>query len=125
MLSRPTSAYPRQRFAEWEVDDSLAADGGAGGDEAGMAGHHPADAARFLAERVGAQRRQHALGALGGDEGDELALVGDVERIEPEDLAGAAHRVVHRDRILVHLDAELAARGDLDERRGDAAAGRI
>ena len=33
-------------------------------------------------ERLGAKQRQRLLGAVRGDDGDQLALVGHVERVE-------------------------------------------
>ena len=63
-----------------------------------------------------------ALGVPGGNEGDELALVRDEQRVEPEDLARAAHGVAHRDGALVDLDADALARRDLDQGGGDPAA---
>ena len=44
--------------------------------------------------------RQKPVGVLGRHDGDQLALVGDVERIEAQHLAGAAHVRPHRDRGL-------------------------
>ena len=40
---------------------------------------------------VGAHRFEGRVGRVGGDDGDALALVGDVERVEAEDFAGAAN----------------------------------
>ena len=45
-----------------------------------------------------AQRRERRVGRLGGDERDQLALVGDVHRVDPEDLGRPRHRRRHRHR---------------------------
>ncbi len=58
------------------------------------------------AHLVRAQDLERALGVCGRDEGDEAALVGDVERIEAEQLAGRAHVLAHRDRALVERDRD-------------------
>ena len=60
-----------------------------------------------------------------GTIGHELALVGDVERVQAEHLAGGAHRARDRDRLLAQLDAHAGRGGDLVERRGQAAARRV
>ena len=44
-----------------------------------------------------------AVGVLRRDDGDQLPLVGDVERVEPQHLAGAPHLGPERDRRLVEL----------------------
>ena len=51
-----------------------------------------------------------------GDEGDQPALVGDVERVEAEEAAGGAHVVGHRDVALADLDADPGRAGDLVQR---------
>ena len=48
---------------------------------------HFADDDRIAAAAVRPHRREHRRGIVGSDEGDELALVGQVERIEPQQLA--------------------------------------
>ena len=74
--------------------------------------------------RAAPRARASALGV--GNEGDELALVRDEQRIEAEDLAGAAHarRATGMARSSTSMPSSLA-RGDLDQRRGHAAARRI
>ena len=47
------------------------------------------------------------VGLRGGNEDREAAFVGHVERIEAEDLAGALHRLVHRDQRFFQLDADV------------------
>ncbi len=42
-------------------------------------------------ERMGAHRGEQAIGVVRRADRDELAFVGDVERIESEELAGREH----------------------------------
>jgi len=74
---------------------------------------------------VTTERRKGFVGSLRRDEGEELPLVRDVERVEAEDLAGAAHRLVHRDVPLDETDPDLRPDGDLVQRRRHAAARRV
>ena len=50
------------------------------------------------ADRMAAEEGEGALDAVRGDEGDEAALIGDVERVEAEELAGRAHILPDRNR---------------------------
>src|SRR5215217_208512 len=50
------------------------------------------------------QNCKSPLGDLGCGEGDEAALVGDIEWIEAEDFAGAAYRVGDRDQMVIEID---------------------
>ncbi len=69
--------------------------------------------------RIAASTR---IGVLGRHDRDELAFVGDVERIEAEQLAGAAHLGLQRDRRLVERDAHAGGRRDLVQRAREPAA---
>ena len=71
---------------------------------------------RVRAHRLQQPRRRRS----GGDDGDQLSLVGDVERIEPQHLAGAADLGADRDRRLVELDADARRRRQLVERAATA-----
>ena len=55
--------------------------------------------------------------SLGRDEGDEAAFVGDVQRIEAEELAGRRHLRRGPGRRLVERDGERGGLGDLDQPR--------
>src|SRR4029434_1534861 len=98
-MSVAPSTDPRQRLAERQIEDAIAAHRGSQNDHAGMLGGDAPDAAGTAAEWISAHRFQHALAALLGNEGDQLSLVRDQQRIEAEDLARAAHGVAHRDRL--------------------------
>ena len=72
------------------------------------AGPHLADARRGAAERVRMPRGEHAVGVFTRHQCRDLAFVGQVQRIEAEDLAGPAHGVVDRHSSLVQADLEAA-----------------
>src|SRR5919197_5520642 len=98
------SADPRQGIADEHVHDPPAA-------ERCLDEHHPrrlrlhlADLGRLCATRSRAERREPLVGGLGGDEGDERALVRDVHRVDAEDLAGARDRRRNRHRRLADDD---------------------
>src|SRR5450759_1501637 len=78
-----------------EVNDACTAERRAEGYHPGVTGDHAADLERSRSQWVRAQRRQHALGVAGGDEGEQDALVGYVKRIEPEHLARLSLIVRH------------------------------
>ena len=78
--------------------------------------------AASLAERMRAHLREDSFGHVGADDGEQLAFVGDVERIEAEHLAGAADGFAHGDGLLAQQHADVGALGDLVERGGRAAA---
>ena len=86
----------------------------------------PSDDRGACAQRMRAHRRQRRLGLLGRHDRDDLALVGEIERIEPEDLA---ERLAPRSRSGVAASSismrDLRGLGDLVEHRGHAAARRV
>ncbi len=83
------------------------------------------DNRRAIAARRRPQRSQRVLGRVCGDDGHELPFVGDVQDVEAQELAGAAHRVAHGDTILEQDDAHVCVTGELVERGGHAASRRI
>ena len=95
-------------------------------DRPGCVGGDHADARRVAPERVRAQRGERAhRAALGRDERDQLALVGDAAagRARAARRRRAPRRA--RDRGLVDLDAELARARRSRQRRRQAAARRV
>ena len=62
---------------------------------------------------------------VGRHDRDDLALVGDVQRVDAEQVAGAVDRRVDRQRRLVEHDGEAGVAGQLVADRADAAAGRV
>jgi hypothetical protein len=83
------SADAWQRVADEHVDHAVAAEG--------RAAQHPAlglvpdlaDDRRVGSSGMRTQRLERHVGVLGCDERDQLALVGDVQRVDAQDLAGA------------------------------------
>ena len=80
---------------------------------------HVADDRRRHANRVLAQGRERFIGLLRRHERDELTFVGDVQRVDAEDLAGAHDLGPHGHPVLDDRHAELGRQGDLVEHRGD------
>ena len=66
-----------------------------------------------------------ASAPLRRDEGHELALVGDVHRVDPEQLRGARDGRLHRDVALAHHHRHTRGACELVQHRGDAAAGGV
>ena len=62
-------------------------------------------------ERVGPQGGQRGVGLLGRDHRDDLALVGDVERVDAEQVARAGHRRRDRQQRLVEHHGKVRRRG--------------
>ena len=90
--------------------------------EAVRVGDHGADDGRVLPERVGAHGGEQGLGVPRRADGEELALVGDVERVDAEQLAGGGDLAAHGDGRFLQAHAGAALVGDLVERGGEAAA---
>ena len=82
-------------------------------------------ARRVGAERMRPQRGERGVGLVRGDDRDELALVGDVQRVDAEQVARADHRGRDGQQRLVEHDAEVGVAGELVADRADAAAGRV
>src|SRR3990170_3437189 len=120
-----TSADARQRVADQHVDDPRPAERRVEYDEALRLVADLADECRVGAERVRAQGREGGTGRLGGDDGDQPALAGDVERIDAENLAGRGDRGTHGERLLGERNGEASLGGELVERGREPAAGRV
>ena len=115
MASKSVAGGPRE-----PVHHAVSAEPGLHLDESVGVGDDLADDRGVAAERVGAHRGEKAPGIALFADGDELAFVGDVERIEAEKLAGREHIRLERDRALgkPHADARLLR--DFVERRARA-----
>src|SRR5207302_5536577 len=96
----------RQLFAGEHCQHALAAHHGADGDVACVIVDDAADDRRLAPQRVRAQRSKRAVCLLRRDRGHQPALAGDVERIEAQHLAGAAHFRLERHRAFVDLHAD-------------------
>ncbi|HZC28444.1 MAG TPA: hypothetical protein VE269_01800, partial [Gaiellaceae bacterium] len=99
------SADPRQRVADELVHHPPSA-------ERGLHEHHPgrlradlADLGGLLAAGQGAHRLERSVGVVGGDERDQLALVGDVHRIDAQQLGGEEFLTPFRQAARDELDA--------------------
>ena len=77
------------------------------------------------AERVCAHRGEDAIGISGRKNSKQLAFVGDVKRVETEDLARAFDFLADGNLRFVEQHAHPCALRDLAQRAGDAAARRI
>src|SRR3990172_6771328 len=75
--------------------------------------------------RGGARRGAGAPGGGGGADGEEFVLVGEIERVQAEELAGALDFFAHRDGGLLDADADAGLCGDFVQGSGQAAAGRV
>ena len=75
--------------------------------------------------RMRPQRRQHGIDGLGPHAEQRLALVGDMQRIDAEQLRRRTHRFSHRHRQLVDDDADTTLLGHLVQRRRHTATRRI
>ena len=95
------SADPRQRVADEHVDDAGAAEGRAQHDDAfGLGGDLADRAPRRRRADARAWRASAASASSAGDDGHDLALVGDVERVDAEQVARAVDRREHGQRRL-------------------------
>ena len=121
-----TPADAGQLLAGQPVDDAAAAEARLHLHEVVRVVDHLADDRGVASERMRAHRREQALGVGGATDRDELALVGDVERIEPEELAGRARPARFTGMSLL-VDHHAAARlpRDLVQRRREPAARRV
>jgi len=75
-------ANARQKFAQQHIDDAMAADGSLQQDTARRTGLRFADNDRLFTVTRPAHHVQYPIGLSAPDDGEEFALVGDVERIE-------------------------------------------
>ena len=84
-----------------------------------------ADDCAVLAERMRRDGGARRLRDGGRHDGDDLAFVGEIERIEAEDFAKSLHLVAHGCPVLLDLDADAGGLGDLVEHRREPAARRV
>lgn len=117
------SADPGKLLAEGDVDDTGRPEAGPGDDDTRMVLGDPPDHAGVAAMLVGAHRGQHLVGGAGRHERDELALVGDMERVETGVLEGdiatsidadALRRPARRPVALVDTNAGFGGERHLD-----------
>ena len=111
------SANPRQLFAGQPIDNPAAAERGRHLHEIVVVGDHLADHCRVASQRMAAHGRQHLPGRCGRHDGDELAFILHIERIEPEEVAGSDDFRLHWDRILDDAEAYIRLVREFVERR--------
>src|ERR1017187_6789335 len=124
-LAMPTSCIstdPRQLVAGQHVDDAGGAERRVHGDESGVASDHFADDGGLGAERMPAHGGEDCIGRGRRDDGDELPLVGYIQRVQAQNFAGPAHSVVYGEGCFADGDAGVRLYRDFIERAGEAAA---
>lgn len=89
------------------------------------AGDHLADYRRLASQGVRPYMRQHVFRFFAGDGDHQLAFIGEVQGVQPEQLADSAHGVVDRQLRLVQFNAAAAGGGELMGDGVDAAAGGV
>ena len=100
------SADPGELLAEGQVDHPGPADAGAGHHQARVLGDDLTDHRRRGRDRVGAEHLEGTVGVGAGEHRHEAALVGDLERVQPEEPAGGTDHVGHRHIPLGDHDAQ-------------------
>src|ERR671926_395512 len=118
-------ADARQLFADEHVYEAPPAEDGLHHHAAGAVVGHVADDRGPGAEGVRLERRQGGLGLLAGHDADDLALVGEVERVEAQNLAEALDLAPYGRAVFVYLDPDLRRLGDLVQDGGEPAARRV
>ena len=81
--------------------------------------------AAFSPKRMCLHGGENGVGIFRRDDGQELPFIGDVERVEPKDFAGAFDLFADRDLGFVKANADAGALRDFAQGAGDAAAGRV
>ena len=69
--------------------------------------------------------RNNCRGDVARNDGHQFSLVGNIERIKSQNLAGAFHFFARRNSLFPDLDADFGCRCDFIKCRGHTAAGRI
>ncbi len=78
---------------------------------------HLADDRCLPALRMRAHRGKQCVGVFGGADRDQLAFIGDVERIEAEQFACRFDCRLHRNRGFIQMDADAGLMGDFVDTR--------
>ncbi len=90
-----------------------------------MSVNHLADDGGVAAKRMLAHSVEHGFRHLWHNESKQLPFVGNIQRIEAENFAGAFDRLPYGDGTLVNNDANIGVPSDLIEGGCAAAAGGI
>ena len=119
------SAERWQLLSEKPIDNTPTTEPRPHLNEAMIVGHDLADDRRLAAKRVVTHRRQYTVGRMRRNNGDELALIGNVKRIQPEQLASRSYSRFHRQRLLLEKKTNLRSLRQLVERCREPTSGRI
>src|SRR5215471_13580718 len=119
------STDPGQLLAEQGIDDARAPDLGFHKHHAGVVRDDLPDDARILPERVLTHAIDYCISKIVRCDGNQLAFIGDVKRIEAEYITRATHRVVDGNFGFTQAHADLGARSNFVQDRGDSASGGI
>lgn len=107
------------------VDDTGAAKVGEQHHDPGGVGAYVPDAGGAFTEGVGVQGIERGRLVLGADHGDELSLVGHVQRVDAQDVTGPVDRRVHRQRGFVEHDGQVGGPSQFVAHRPHASPGRV
>src|SRR3984885_1558743 len=121
--SLSTNAW--QLFSHQHVDDPPPAEHRAHGDAAGPAVANPSNERRAFAERMRSHCRQPSVDLVRGSDHDDLAFVGEIKRIQPEDFTERLDLLADRRGGLFDLDRNLRRIGDLVQYRRQPTTRRI
>src|SRR5919108_3462066 len=106
------SADAGELLPQHELDDAGAAYTSPHDHQGLVVRHHLADDLGVMAMPMAVHSFQNVLRVFPADDGDELALVGEVERVNPQDLAGPLHILADGDALFVEDDPHLRASGN-------------
>src|ERR1017187_3270364 len=109
-------------LAEHDVQNARTADLGLHQHHAGMIGNHLSDHGSFAAQRVLTHALDNFIRCFSGNDRDQLALVGHVERIESQYFAGALDSFADWNSALLQQHSDLQLDGNFIQGGSYAAA---
>jgi hypothetical protein len=83
-----------------------------------MLGNHFTDYSRPGSIFVSLHLSQDTGSVGGSNHGDYFALIGDIERVKPEEFTGSQHRFIHRDFIFFYSNPGIGLLGKVIEGGG-------
>src|SRR5579863_8922294 len=116
---------PRQRITDQHIYNSTAAILSADQHRTRRLLAHLAHDNSATAALAGTQRGKRLLGVIRADDREKLAFIGNVQRVKPKQLAGAANFVADRDQLFLQYDAQTAIAGSFVKRSSDTSAGGV
>src|SRR5215217_1438300 len=119
---QPFSTNPRQRVSDQHVYHARTAELGVHHDHACRLLAHLADDRGFFTALDVPQRRQGSVRRVRGDNGEELAFVGHVERVYTQDLARPVYDAPDREPLLPERNSKPRVTGELVQDRSHPAA---